>query len=132
MPSLRARFLHELSLQRNKNATESLKNLQFALTSQDTRKFGNITHFTPAEIQYAANTLENLQHSILHDSDLPIIATITDAILRASVNKRENNAVENNMAQGVINASNIILDSVDHILNNVKLDYKGKLNESSA
>lgn len=133
MPSLRASFLHKLSSQveRNQNATKTLNKLQFALTSQDTRKFGNVTHFTPAEIQYAATTLANLQHSILHDSDLPIIANITDAILKSSVNETDSNVDENNMAHGMTNASNIILESVDHMLNKIKLDYKGKLTETS-
>ncbi|XP_021939307.1 adhesion G-protein coupled receptor G2-like isoform X2 [Zootermopsis nevadensis] len=126
VPSLRASFLHNLSLQaeRNQDATKTLKKLQFALTSQDTRKFGNVTHFTPAEIQYAANTLANLKHRILYDSDLPVIANITDALLRLSVNETDINFEENNMTHKVTNASNIILDSVDHMLNKIKLNYK--------
>jgi hypothetical protein len=127
-PTLRASFLHNLSSQveRNGNATEILTELLSALTSQDTRKFGSVTSFTPAEIQYTANTLERLQNSTLHDSDLPIIANITDAILR----KSDNNVVDNSMTHIVSNASNVILDSIDHMLNDVKLMYKGKKTES--
>jgi hypothetical protein len=106
--------------------------LLFALTSQNTSMFGNIPHFTPAEIQYTANTLASLQHNILHGSDLPIIANITDAILRSSVTKPENNMVEKKMMHRVSNASNVILDSVDHMLNNVKLNNKGKRTECLA
>jgi hypothetical protein len=129
VPSPRASFLHKLSLQveRNQNATNTLTKLQFALTSQDTKKFGSITHLTPAEIQYAANTLASLQHNILHDSDLPIIANITSAILSSSMNKTDNTAVKNKMALAVTNASNIILDSIDHMLNKIELHYKGEL-----
>lgn len=129
MPSPRASFLHKLSLQveRNQNAANALTTLQFALTSQDTKKFGSITHLTPAEIQYAANTLASLRHNILHDSDLPTIANITDAILKSSLNKTNNTIVENKMTLVVTNASNIILDSIDHMLNKVELDYKGEL-----
>jgi hypothetical protein len=107
--------LHKLSSQveRNQNTANALTTLQFALTSQDTKKFGSITHLTPAEIQYAANTLAKLQHNILHDSHLPVIANITNAILR------------NNMTL-VTNASNIILDSIDHMLNKIELGSKGK------
>ncbi|PNF25655.1 hypothetical protein B7P43_G00635 [Cryptotermes secundus] len=126
VPSPRASFLHKLSLQveQNQNAANALTQLQFALTSQDTKKFGSITHLTPAEIQYAANTLASLRHSILHDSDLPTIANITDAILKSSLNKTNNTIVENKMALVVTNASNIILDSIDHMLNKVELNYK--------
>jgi hypothetical protein len=133
-PTLRTSFLHKLSFQgeREENATKTLMKLQFALTSQDTRKVDNITHFTPAEIQYTANTLASLQHNILHGSDLPIIASITDAILRLSVTKTDDNVVEKKVTHRVSNASNVILDSIDRMLNNVKLNYKGKLTESLA
>lgn len=128
MPSPRASFLHKLSSQveRNQNTANALTTLQFALTSRDTKKFGSITHLTPAEIQYAANTLAKLQHNILLDSDLPVIANITNAILRSSLNKTNYTIVRNNMALVVTNASNIILDSIDHMLNKVELDSKGK------
>jgi hypothetical protein len=128
VPSPRASFLHELSLQiqRNQNTANTLTMLQFALTSQNTKKFGSITHLTPAEIQYAANTLAKLQHNILHDSDLPVIANITNAILRSSLNKTNNTIARNNMAVVVTNANNIILDSMDHILNKIELNSKGK------
>ena len=36
------------------------------------------------------------------------------------------------MTHRVSNASNVILDSIDHMLNNVKLNYTGKLTESLA
>lgn len=121
----RTSVLHKLSFQRKDNATKTLTKLLFALTSQD-------THFTPAEIHYTANTLANLQHNILHGSDLPIIANITDAILKTSVTTTDNNVVEKKMMDRVSNASNVILDSIDHILNNVKLNYTGKLMESLA
>jgi hypothetical protein len=123
-PTRRASILHKLSFQRNENATKTLTKLLFALTSQD-------TYFTPAEIYYTANTLASLQHNILHGSDLPIIANITDAILKTSVITTENNVIEK-MTHRVSNASNIILDSIDHMLNNVKLNYTGKLTESLA
>lgn len=131
-PTLRTSFLHKLSfeVERKENATKTLTELLFALTSQDTKMFGNVTHFTPAEIHYTANTLASLQHNILHGSDLPIIANITDAILRTSVTTTDSNVVEKKMTHGVSNASNIILDSIDHMLNNVKLNYKGKTTES--
>ena len=119
-PTRRASILYKLSLQRKENATKTLTELLFALTSQD-------THFTPAEIHYTANTLASLQHNILHDSDLPIIANITDAILKTSGTTTDNNVVEKKMMHRVSNASNVILDSIDHILNNVKLNHTGKL-----
>jgi hypothetical protein len=117
-------------VEREENATKILTELLSALTTQDTTKFGSVTHFTPAEFQYTANTLASLQHNILHASDLPIIANITDAILRKSVTTTDNNVVEKNMTHIVYNASNVILDSIDHMLNNVKLNYKGKTTES--
>jgi len=130
--SPRTNFLHKLSLQvqRSQNASETLKKLHLALTSQDTKKFGAVTHFTTAEIQYAANTMANLQHNILHDADLPVIANITNAILRSSTKEIHNDVSENKMAQGVSNASNIILDSIDNMLNKIKLNCKGKLIET--
>lgn len=124
-PTQRASVLHKLSFQRKENATKTLTKLLFALTSQD-------THFTPAEIHYTANTLASLQHNILHGSDLPIIANITDAILKTSVTTTHSNVVEKKMTHRVSNASNVILDSIDHMLNNVKLNYTGKLAESLA
>lgn len=117
-------------MKRKENATKTLTELLFALTSQDTKMFGNVTHFTPAEIHYTSNTLASLQHNILHGSDLPIIANITDAILRTSVTTTDNNMVEKKMTHRVSNASNVILDSIDHMLNNLKLDYEGKKTES--
>jgi len=124
-PTRRTSVLHKLSFQRKENATKTLTKLLFALTSQD-------THFTPAEIHYTANTLASLQHNILHGSDLPIIANITDAILKTSVTTTDNNVDEKKMTHRVSNASNVILDSIDHMLNNVKLNYTGKLTESLA
>jgi hypothetical protein len=124
-PTQQASILHKLSFQRKENATKTLTKLLFALSSQD-------THFTPAEIHYTANALASLQHNILHESDLPIIANITDAILKTSVTTTDNNVVEKKMMHRVSNASNIILDSIDHMLNNVKLNYTGKLTESLA
>lgn len=119
-------------MERKEDATKTLTKLQGVLTSQDTRMISNTTHFTPAEIHYIADTLARLQHNILHGSDLPIIANIIDATLRLSMTKTDN-VVEKKMRHNrVSNASNVILDSVDHMLNNVKLNYKGKLTESSA
>lgn len=124
-PTRRTSILHKLLFQRNENATKTLTQLLSALTSQD-------THFTPAEIHYTANTLASLQHNILHGPDLPIIANITDAILKTSVTATDNNVVEKKMMHRVSNGSNVILDSIDHMLNNVKLNYTGKLTESLA
>jgi len=124
-PTRRASVLHTLSFQRKDNATKTLTELLFALTSQD-------THFTPAEIHYTANTLASLQHNILHSSDVPIIANITDTILKTSVTTTDNNVVEKKMMHRVSNTSNVILDSIDHMLNNVKLNYTGKLTKSLA
>jgi len=48
------------------------------------------------------------------------------------VTTTDNNVVEKKMTHRVSNASNVILDSIDHMLNNVKLNYTGKLTESLA
>jgi len=48
------------------------------------------------------------------------------------VTTTDSNVVEKKMTHRVSNASNVILDSIDHMLNNVKLNYTGKLMESLA
>jgi len=48
------------------------------------------------------------------------------------VTTTDNNVAEKKMTHRVSNASNVILDSIDHMLNNVKLNYTGKLTESLA
>jgi len=48
------------------------------------------------------------------------------------VTTTDNNVVEKKMMHRVSNTSNVILDSIDHMLNNVKLNYTGKLTKSLA
>lgn len=48
------------------------------------------------------------------------------------MNETDSNVDENNLAHVVMNASNIILDAVDHMLSKIKLDRKGKLIETLA
>ena len=97
-----------------------LKQLQNALLTQDTI-IESKTQFAQLDILLVAKTMENAKYGEVLDTALPIIANITDMIMNLSASNNVTNLSRRISSIETTNASNVILDSLDSILNDVKL-----------
>ncbi|KAJ9587642.1 hypothetical protein L9F63_018936 [Diploptera punctata] len=122
-PSTRTDYLYNLYHKGlyNMKATETLIHLQNALVSQDI-DVKNKTRLTELEINLVAKTMENLKNAKIIDTDLPIIANITDSVMKLSASNNEIDSMKNLSQIETTNASNIFLESIDSLLIEAKLN----------
>ncbi|KAJ9574269.1 hypothetical protein L9F63_026084, partial [Diploptera punctata] len=127
-PSTRTDYLYNLYHKGlyNMKATETLIHLQNALVSQDI-DVKNKTRLTELEINLVAKTMENLKNAKIIDTDLPIIANITDSVMKLSASNNEIDSMKNLSQIETTNASNIFLESIDSLLIEAKLNITLKV-----
>ncbi|PSN50585.1 hypothetical protein C0J52_18351 [Blattella germanica] len=96
-PSATSSYLFSLSEEKrkNRNATEILEKLQYTLARQNLKDDDTVTRFAKVDIQSVARTMFSLQSDGLHDSDIPLVANITDTIMKLASAEKDVRALRN-------------------------------------
>ncbi|KAJ4445448.1 hypothetical protein ANN_07254 [Periplaneta americana] len=110
-PSSRTRLLYELSEHRQ-STSRTLQTLGSALA-----ECADALSCTAADVLLASRVIAGVEDGTLEKTDLPVVASVADSVMKVLADGR--------MLQSTSNASNVILESLDRLLNTVDLDFPG-------